>query len=128
MGGDGPGLAPSLKQAAYAAQRQAWREAVAATPPYLHPQGPLSMVSIAWEPIDKLLRDGLEDLAVLHWEESEIDKEEIPLEIDVDRARAFEKASQYRIAGLRREGELIGYAAFVSHHLDLPSSNSACVL
>ena len=71
------------------------------------------MVSIAWEPIDKLLRDGLEDLAVLHWEESEIDKEEIPLEIDVDRARAFEKASQYRIAGLRREGELVGYAAFV---------------
>jgi hypothetical protein len=32
-------LEPYLKQLAYAAQRQAWREAVAALEPYQHPQG-----------------------------------------------------------------------------------------
>lgn len=70
-------------------------------------------LAISWEPLDQLIADGLEDLAVLHWEEVEIDKEEIPLDLNFDMARAFEKAGQFRIAGLRRDGELIGYACFV---------------
>jgi GNAT superfamily N-acetyltransferase len=70
-------------------------------------------LAISWESLDRLIADGLEDLAVLHWEEVEIDKEEIPLDLNFDMARAFERAGQFRAAGLRRDGELIGYAVFV---------------
>jgi hypothetical protein len=70
-------------------------------------------LTIEWEPLDRLVADGLEDLAALHWEESEIDHAAVPLALDLDRARAFERAGQHKIAGLRRNGELIGYAAFI---------------
>ena len=68
--------------------------------------------AIAWEPLSVLVASGLEDLAVAHWEEVEIDKEHVPLALDLERARAFEKVGQHATAALRREGVLVGYAAF----------------
>lgn len=70
------------------------------------------MRSIAWESLDALVADGLEDLAVAHWEEAEDDHDDIPLALDLEKARFFEKAGQQFNASLRADGELVGYATF----------------
>lgn len=68
--------------------------------------------AFAWERLERLIADGLEDLAILHWEEAERDKEDVPLALDFQRAIAGEKIGQHRTASLRKGGELVGYAAF----------------
>ena len=70
------------------------------------------MLTIQWESLDSLIASGLEDLAVAHWEAAEIDKEDVPLALDFERARAAEKIGQQRFAALRRDHALVGYAAF----------------
>lgn len=69
-------------------------------------------LTIRWETLDRLLADGLEDLAVAHWEEVELDRTEVPLELDFERFRYAEKMAQGRIASLRRADRLVGYAAW----------------
>ena len=69
-------------------------------------------LTVEWEPLSALLSSGLEDLAIAHWEEAEIDKEDVPLALDLERAFAFEKAGQYKTAALRRDTSLVGYATF----------------
>lgn len=71
------------------------------------------MIRAAWAPLAELLSAGLEDLAVLHWEEVEIDTKDIPLALDVATALAGEKRGQHKTAGLWVNGEFVGYAAFI---------------
>jgi hypothetical protein len=66
-------------------------------------------LTIRWEKLTDLLADGLEDLAVAHWEEAETDRC-CPLDLDWDRALAFERQGTLKVAALRRNGDLIGYA------------------
>jgi hypothetical protein len=72
-----------------------------------------SALSVEWEPIDKLLAHGLEDLAAAHWEEAESARRRTPLDLDFAQARMFEKSGHFKIAALRRTYELIGYASFM---------------
>lgn len=69
-------------------------------------------LSIRWETLDKLIGDGLEDLAMAHWEETEIDKNEVPLALDFERAKVFEKTGEHRTAAVRLNGRLVGYGAW----------------
>lgn len=66
-------------------------------------------LTIRWETLSDLIADGLEDLAVAHWQEAESDRS-TPLDLDFERARAFERSGALKIAAMRRDGVLVGYA------------------
>ena len=70
------------------------------------------MLAVAWEPISDLLASGLEPLLHAHWLETSIDHEEAPLAVDWSRFLSLERDGYFKAAGLRRDGGLIGYAAF----------------
>lgn len=67
-------------------------------------------IEIAWEKLDDLLADGLEDLAIGHWDEAENDH--MPLDLDLAEARKRERAGTFKIAGVRNAAALLGYAYF----------------
>lgn len=67
---------------------------------------------IDWSTLAVLRSQGLEDLAVLHWEEAEIHLQDVPLALDFEWAAAAEQAGQYKLCGLWVDGDLVGYAAF----------------
>jgi GNAT superfamily N-acetyltransferase len=68
-------------------------------------------IEVAWEKLDDLLADGLDELSIGHWEEAENDH--LPLEIDWPGARVLERQGTFKIAGVRKNGVLIGYAYFI---------------
>lgn len=68
-------------------------------------------IRIAWEPLDDLLTDGLEDLAIGHWDETENDH--VPLALDIAEARRRERAGTFKIVGVRNAAALVGYAYFL---------------
>jgi hypothetical protein len=69
-------------------------------------------LALAWEPIDRLLDEGLEALLFQHWEEVARDRLRIPLNPDWQRARMLERDKVLWTAALRREGKLVGYNSF----------------
>ncbi len=69
------------------------------------------MITVGWEPLSRLISDGLEDLAIQHHEEAE--EGPVPLALDVPQALAMEKVGIFRIAAVRNDGVLIGYADFM---------------
>lgn len=71
------------------------------------------MLTVSLEPISSLLSHGLELILHAHWRETSIDQEAIPLAVDWSRLFSLEHDGYFRVFGLRRNGELIGYAAFV---------------
>lgn len=80
-------------------------------------------LALAWEPIDRLLDEGVEDLLFKHWKEVAMDRERIPLDPDWNRARALEAAKVLWTAALRRDGRLIGYNSMcVSPHIHYRST------
>ena len=72
-------------------------------------------LALAWEPIDRLLDEGVEDLLFKHWQEVAMDRERIPLDPDWDRARQLERDKVLWTAALRRGGRLIGYNSMCVH-------------
>ena len=70
------------------------------------------MITVGWEPLSRLLGDGLEDLAIQHHEEAE-EAQSIPLALDIPQALAMEKVGIFKIAAARDDGALIGYADFM---------------
>ena len=70
------------------------------------------MLTLDWEPLRRLLDEGVEELLARHWEEVAVDHDIIPLAPDWDRAFALQAAGVLRTAALRRNGRLIGYNAF----------------
>ena len=70
------------------------------------------MLTLEWEPLRRLLDEGVEELLARHWEEVAVDHDSIPLAPDWDRAFALQAAGVLRTAALRRNGRLIGYNAF----------------
>ena len=80
-------------------------------------------LTLAWEPIDRLLDEGVEDLLFKHWEEVAMDRERIPLDPDWDFAREQERRKVLWTAALRRDGKLIGYNSMcVSPHIHYRST------
>lgn len=74
---------------------------------------PTSNLEIAWEPLDILLDEGIEDLVRREWEEVAVDRERMPLVLDWDEYRKLEELKLFRCMGCRRDGELIGFNSFV---------------
>ncbi len=75
-------------------------------------------LSLEWEPLQRLLDDGVEDLLAAHWGEVACDKEAIPLAPDWERAFMLQRAGALYTAAYRRDGRLIGYNAFhVTPHI-----------
>jgi GNAT superfamily N-acetyltransferase len=71
------------------------------------------MVTFTWEPLVKLLADGLDRLAFLAWAEVEGEKGSFPFSINWQRYQAMEDAETLRFLAARKDGALVGYAAIV---------------
>lgn len=65
-----------------------------------------------WEKLDRLLQDGLEEIASHNWEEVEVDKDAVSLSVDWDHLRAQERLGIYRVISAREGKTLAGYNAF----------------
>jgi hypothetical protein len=72
-------------------------------------------LSLQWEPVQRLLDDGLEELLLRHWNEVALDKDAIPLDPDWQRIWQLESQGVFWAAALRKDGRLIGYNAFCVH-------------
>lgn len=72
-------------------------------------------LTLAWEPLTRLLDEGVEDLLFKHWQEVAMDRERIPLDPDWGFAREQERRGVLRTAALRRDGRLIGYNSMCVH-------------
>lgn len=70
------------------------------------------MLTIKWTTVNQLVADGIEDLAVEHWLEAEVDHDEIPLAIDYEHLRALERAGNFKCAAAYSGSRLVGYALF----------------
>lgn len=74
-------------------------------------------VTFSFEPLGRLLNDGLEALAQRDYDEIEVDHAAQPHDPDWDFYRAQNQAGTYRVIAARRNGRLIGYNAFfIGHH------------
>jgi hypothetical protein len=56
-------------------------------------------------------------MIALHWEETERDKDTVPLDVDWDAYRRFEREGIFRPIALRKGAKMIGYAAFHVHKM-----------
>lgn len=87
-------------------------------------------LEFGWEPIDRALADGFDELAIMHWEEAE---GEIAYEPDWDQARYLERSGAFRVFTARLAGTLVGYSVWViapalHHRNTLHAFNSAVYL
>jgi hypothetical protein len=78
----------------------------------------MTRLELQWEPLDRLIADGVEDLLAAHWEEVALDKSAVALAPDWPKARELERIGILKTLAMRREGVLIGYNAFlITPHL-----------
>lgn len=70
------------------------------------------MMKFQWEPLARLLNDGLEDIAYQDWLEIDVDHKAVPLDVDWEHYCSLEQAGVYRVIAARRNGRLVGYNAF----------------
>lgn len=86
------------------------------------------MLTCQVEPLDRLLRDGLEDLAIAHWEEVE---RNLPYAPAWSHYRALEKAAGYLVIAARANRILVGYNSFFlnrhSHALNTTIATGDCL-
>ncbi len=68
--------------------------------------------AFAFEPLDKVRADGVEDILLRHWEEVALNKDQVPLAIDWTQYYALERAGILKSVVMRQGGRLIGYDAF----------------
>lgn len=84
--------------------------------PHLRPTHPAANrrgFSLAWEKIEALRADGLDDLLVQDWQEIEADAERVPFRPDWERARLLERHGNLFCLAARNEArEIVGYNAF----------------
>ncbi len=72
----------------------------------------MSTLTLEWGTLDEARAEGFEDMAALHWEEVEIEHERVPLAPNWKAYRDLERQGVLRSALLRRDGALVGYAAW----------------
>lgn len=71
------------------------------------------MHSLAWEPLDALLDDGLADIVARHWAEVGMHKEDVPLAVDWERYYRLEADGILKLMAARQDDRLVGYASFL---------------
>ena len=74
--------------------------------------GPADL-AYAFEPIDALREDGLEEMLVRHWNEVGLDRDKVPLAMDWGRIYREEAAGKIKALSCRQHGNLVGYNAFI---------------
>ena len=67
----------------------------------------------AWEPLDILRDDGIEDIVRQEWEEVSVDRERMSLALDWDEYHSYEKLKIFRCMSCRRAGLLVGFNSFI---------------
>lgn len=65
-----------------------------------------------FEPLARLLNDGLAPLAQQDWEEIDVDHDKVPLDVDWGHYTGLEAQGIYRVIAARKNGRLVGYNAF----------------
>jgi len=70
--------------------------------------------TFAWEPLGRLLDDGIEALVRREWEEVAIDRDRMPLDLDWDEYQRMEDNGLFRCMGARLGGKLIGFSSFMT--------------
>lgn len=69
--------------------------------------------SLAWEHLDTLRADGLDDLLIQDWQEIETDTDRVVLEPDWERLRVLERQGYFLVLAARDvRRSIIGYNAF----------------
>lgn len=71
------------------------------------------MVTIRWEPLAYLLKNGLEDLSYECWEAVEKPRSDLPYNPDWADYQRLEDADDLRFAAMRENDDLIGYASIL---------------
>lgn len=69
-------------------------------------------VAYQWERLDRLLDDGLDDIAREHWHEVGLNKDRIPFDPNYLRFMEMEDKGLFKIMAARRGGTLVGYNGF----------------
>jgi hypothetical protein len=67
------------------------------------------MLTYGYEPLGRLLSDGILDLAQRHFDEIALDKGAVPLDIDLSEYLKMEADGRLRIFAARRDGRIVGY-------------------
>ena len=81
------------------------------------------MLEIQWEKLPSLLASGMAEHTVAQWLESGSDRDFVPIDVDWGRYQALENAGSLKLLSARKDGELVGYAAFfITPHLMYRSS------
>ena len=83
---------------------------------------------IQWRTVNQLIADGIEDLAVAHWEEAEDDHDAIPLAIDYGHLRVLEQAGNLKLAGAYDARSLVGARDMDSYALPITYGVAPCFL
>ena len=68
---------------------------------------------LAWQPLDRMLADGMAQHTEQQYAESAPDQNEVPLAVDWATYRTLEIAGILRLLAAHRAGALVGYAAFL---------------
>lgn len=69
--------------------------------------------TIAFERLDDLLADGLEEMLFEHWQEVGLDHDAVPLAPDWDKYHRLEREGMFRVIAVRISGVLVGYSAWL---------------
>lgn len=69
-------------------------------------------LTFEWEPLARLLNDGGAAMALDNYNEIELNRDAIPLDIDWGYYAHLEQVGTYRILAARRNGRLVGYNSF----------------
>ena len=79
-------------------------------------------MAFGWEPLQRLLDEGLDELAFEHWQEVGVDKDRIPYAPDYPAFIDMENRGAFKIMAARRAGRLVGYNGFIiARHLHYAS-------
>jgi len=84
------------------------------------------MIHIAREPFDQIYGAEVAAMLLKHWQEIALYQGDVPLEPDLERYRALEKAGALLCLSARDDGRPVGYAAWIlAYHLHYASCKTA---
>jgi len=65
-----------------------------------------------WESVEHMLASGMDQNTRIQWEETGSHRDVVPIDVDWDKYASLQKAGVFHLLSLRKDGKLIGHAAF----------------